>query len=89
MIVVIVLRPYKDNFRNFIHFAHEGGLIFINGGIIYFLKMVEDNEPVGSKIVNGEIISIVVIIHLSIALLWGIFRSYLHLKMIKDEFVKT
>ena len=29
------------------------------------------------------------IIHLSIAILWGIFRSYIHLKMIKDEFVKT
>ena len=53
MIVVVALRPYKDHFRNFIHFAHEGGLTFINGGIIYYLNMVEINEPVGSKVING------------------------------------
>lgn len=39
LILVVVFRPYKENFRNFIHFAHEGGLIFINGGIIYFVQM--------------------------------------------------
>jgi hypothetical protein len=41
LILIPVIRPYKDNLRNFVHFAHEGGLTFINGGIIFFIKMVE------------------------------------------------
>ena len=43
LIVVVAFRPYQDNLRNFIHFAHEGGLVFINGGIIFFLQMVAAN----------------------------------------------
>ena len=84
LILVVAIRPYKENFRNFIHFAHEGGLIFINGGIIYFVQMENANEPVGSKIVNGEIISIVLRIHLSLAMLWGLFRSYNYLKGLRE-----
>lgn len=46
-------------------------------------------QPIGTKIICGTIITSVIIAHLSIALVWGLFKSYHFYKDMYAEFEKT
>lgn len=57
--------------------------------MLYYQHYVEIMEPVGTKIICGTIITSVIIAHLSIALVWGLFKSYHFYKDMYTEFQKT
>lgn len=54
--------------------------------MLYYQHYVEIMEPVGTKIICGTIITAVIISHLSIALVWGLFKSYHFYKDLYAEF---
>lgn len=86
---LVVVRPYTDHLRNVVHIANEVGLIFLGGAFLYYKHYVDIMEPVGTKIICGSIITIVIIVHLSIALIWGIFRAYHFYKQLYKDFKET
>ena len=63
--------------------VNEGFLGFFCGGLIYFIKMVERGDPSGAKITNGYILTIVIIVHICLLSVWGIYRSYFYLKELR------
>jgi hypothetical protein len=89
LVVLIILRPYSDHLRNIIHIANEVGLTFIGGGFLYYKHYVDILEPIGTKILCGTIITIVIIIHLSIALIWSILRTYYFYRELYKDFKET
>jgi hypothetical protein len=88
-IYLLALRPYLDNFRNILHFLNEFGIGFVPCGIIYFIKIKEMKEPIGHRIICGEIISYVIIGHLCILLIWAYARAYFFLKELWKAFKET
>lgn len=76
LITLIILRPYSDHLRNVVHIANEVGLTFIGGSFLYYKHYVDISVPLGTQITCGTIITSVIILHLSIALIWGFFRTY-------------
>jgi len=76
LITLIILRPYNDHLRNVVHIANEVGLTFLGGAFLYYKHYLDISEPLGTQITCGTIITIVIILHLGIALIWGIFRTY-------------
>jgi len=89
LLALVILRPYNDHLRNLIHIANEVGLTFIGGAMLYYKHYVDILEPVGTKIICGTIITIVIIVHLSIALIWAIFRVYNFYKELYKDFKAT
>lgn len=71
------------------HILNEVGLTFLGGAMLYYHHYVDILEPVGTKILCGTIITIVIIFHLSIALIWGIFKIYNFYKELYSDFQKT
>lgn len=57
--------------------------------MLYYQHYVEILEPIGTKIMCGTIITSVIIFHLSIALIWGYFKSYTFYKELFKDFKKT
>ena len=86
---VLIVRPYKEHLRNFVHLANEGFLGFFAGGIIYFLGMVDRGAVSGAKITCGEVLTIVTIVHICLLSAWTIYKSYYYLKELHEEFTKT
>lgn len=58
------------------HIANEVGLVALCVGCLYYLHYIEVGEPVGTKIICGTILTGGMIAHLSVAVLWALFRSY-------------
>jgi hypothetical protein len=79
---LVILRPYQDKLRNLIHILHEIGLTFLGGAMLYYQHYLEINEPIGTQIICGTIITCVIISHLSIAFIWGVFKSYTFYKQL-------
>jgi len=77
---LIFKRPFIDNIRTALTFLNEFGIGFIPCGIIYFIKIKQMKEPIGHKIICGEIITYVIIAHLSILIIWAYFRLYYFVK---------
>jgi hypothetical protein len=71
------------------HMAHECGLIAFCVGCLYYRHYIEIKEPVGTKIICGTIMSGGMIAHLSIAVLWALYKSYHFYKELYKEFKKT
>lgn len=89
LVYLVVVRPFQDKLRNLIHILHEIGLTFLGGAMLYYQHYVEILEPVGTKIICGTIITIVIITHLSIALIWGYFKAYNFYKKLYKDFKDT
>lgn len=89
LILLVILRPYQDKLRNLIHILHEIGLTFLGGAMLYYQHYLEIKEPIGTQIICGTIITCVIISHLSIAFIWGVFKSYTFYKQLYGEFKKT
>jgi hypothetical protein len=82
LLFLVIMRPYQDKLRNLIHILHEIGLTFLGGAMLYYQNYLEIKEPIGTLIICGTIITGVIIAHLSIALMWGFFKSYTFYKQL-------
>ena len=58
-------------------------------GIVFYRNYLDAQEPVGTKITCGDILTIGMILHLSIAIIWSLFRAYHFFKEAHEEFKKT
>lgn len=50
--------------------------------MLYYQHYLEIKEPTGTLIICGTIITGVIIAHLSIALMWGFFKTYTFYKQL-------
>lgn len=89
LVYLLIFRPYQDKLRNLIHILNEVGLTFIGGAMSYYQHYMDIKEPMGTKIICGTIITCIIIVHLSIAFIWAVFKSYTFYKDLFNEFKKT
>ena len=80
LVILLIIRPYQEKLRNIMHIAHEVGLTALAVGYIFYQNYIDAQEPVGTKIMCGDILTIGMIVHLSIAIIWSLFRSYYFFK---------
>lgn len=89
LLLLIIFRPFQEKLRNVMHVLNEVGLTALGVGCIYYRNYIDAKEPVGTKIMCGDILTIGMIIHLSIAIIWALFRTYYSYQDVKEEFTKT
>lgn len=65
------------------------GLTALGVGCVYYKHYVDIIEPVGTKIMNGTILTGGMIAHLSIAIIWAIYRTYHYYREIYNDLKAT
>ena len=80
LLLILFIRPYREHLRNFVHLANEGFLGFFAGGILYYLGMVRKKEVTGAKLTCGNVLTIVIIVHICLLYVWSIYRCYIMLR---------
>jgi hypothetical protein len=53
LLTLIIVRPYQEKLRNFMHISHEVGLTALAVGCVYYRNYLDAHEPVGTKILCG------------------------------------
>lgn len=88
-LTLIIIRPFKEKIRNVMHILNEVGLAAIAAGFIVYRNYLDQAEPVGTRIDCGSILTIGIIIHLSLAICWALYRSYYYFKETYSDFQST
>lgn len=88
LIYLLVVRPFREHFTNFLYIMHEIGLVALEIALaVYIFTM--DNSLVTSRVLYGKVLIGVICFHLGIAIIYAVFRTVLGYQALRESFLKS
>lgn len=88
LIYLLVTRPFREHFTNFMYIMHEIGLVAFQLGLAAYIFSMQ-NSLVASRVLYGTVMIGTTCFHLSIALIYAIFRIVIGYQALKESFLKS
>lgn len=88
LIYLLVTRPFRQHFTNFLYIMHEIGLMGFELALAVYIFSMQ-NSLVASRVLYGTVLVGITCFHLTIAIIYAMFRTVIGYQALKQSFLKS